>query len=190
MKKYCFLVNLIFLFLCIPLFNAPAQVVDENQEYVEETPNKSKEEKPLNRFFYGGNFGFSINPTDLQLSPIVGYNLTKRFQLAVGPDYEYYYYRDIYEKYSFNIFGGRVFGRYFIFKNIFAHVEDEILSVNDKILGSTDNSRQWLNSFLVGGGYRQMIGDRSSFNITILWDFGNAKYSITSNPVIKFDFNF
>ncbi|MCK7533107.1 MAG: hypothetical protein MZV63_19755 [Marinilabiliales bacterium] len=47
-----------------------------------------------------------------------------------------------------------------------------------------------LNTFLAGGGIRQMLGPRSSMNITFLWAFDDSGYGIYGNPEIRVSFMF
>src|SRR5665811_1222309 len=54
---------------------------------------KEKEESPpfKERLFYGGSFGLQFGTiTDIQVSPVIGYWLLPRLNVAVGPDYRYY----------------------------------------------------------------------------------------------------
>jgi len=43
---------------------------------------------------------------------------------------------------------------------------------------------------MVGGGYRQRLGERSSVTITALWNLNQTANTPYSNPVIRLGFNF
>ncbi len=162
------------------------------------------------RLFFGGNFGFmaSGSYTDIQVSPIVGYYVMPRWAVGVGITYEYYnnkYYWPVLgnERYEANIWGGRLFTNYVIindFNNIipiglnfriFAHAEYEALSYPNGFFEYEADGRKLYNSFLLGGGLRFPIGNRSSMNLTILWNLNPSLNDIYDNgPIIRFGFNF
>ena len=56
-------------------------------------------------------------------------------------------------------------------------------SVNEK-------KRFLLNNIIIGGGYRQKIGQRSSVTFTVLWNINENINSPYTNPVIRVGFNF
>jgi len=70
-----------------------------------------------------------------------------------------------------DIYGGGVFARYFIRENIFAHVEAKVLNGYWLQGGNVlEEGRTNLYPFLIGGGYRGRIGNRSSFFAMLLYD--------------------
>jgi hypothetical protein len=123
---------------------------------------------------FGGNIGLQFgNPTNILLSPSMAYVPQSDFldnKLMIGIGITYLYsrvkYADI--NYSSNVYGGRLFGRYLIIDNIFAHTEFESLNAPNYV--KISNNRTWVNSFFVGGGYQQSIGNRSGFSITVLYN--------------------
>jgi hypothetical protein len=122
----------------------------------------------------GGNIGLQLgNPTNILLSPSMAYVpqadfLDDKLMIGIGVTYIYskVKYADV--NYSSNIYGGRVFGRYLITDNIFAHSELESLNAPNYV--NVSNDRTWVNSFFVGGGYQQGIGNRSGFTVSILYN--------------------
>jgi hypothetical protein len=94
--------------------------------------------------------------------------LDDKLMIGIGVTYIYskVKYADV--NYSSNIYGGRVFGRYLITDNIFAHSELESLNAPNYV--NVSNDRTWVNSFFVGGGYQQGIGNRSGFTVSILYN--------------------
>jgi hypothetical protein len=160
------------------------------------------------RMFFGGNFGLSFgNTTSIIVSPITGVYITPRLAGGIGVRYEYF--RNSYPgtvHYDTHIYGGSVFGRYMIIKNmgeaigfggigtgLFVQSEYEMLSLESKWFDLTNPSpdgRFLLHSVLVGGGLYQPIGSRSGILITVLWNLNESHNSIYSNPIIRFGFNF
>jgi hypothetical protein len=134
---------------------------------------------------FGGNIGLQLgNPTYILLSPSIAYVpqadfLDEKLMIGLGATYIYskVKYADV--SYSSNIYGGRIFGRYLITDNIFAYTEFE--SLNAPYYINISNDRTWVNSFFVGGGYQQNIGNRSGFTVSILynlaWTPNNIIYS-------------
>lgn len=164
----------------------------------EQTPAKSHLNSPQengfwDRVYTGGGIGLQFgSQTLINVSPILGYRLTDRFSMGVGITYMYYRYKDQYPDYSYssNTYGGSVFSRYLILENLFAHVEYELLRLEvrdnvSRLLGKKD-----ITSVLVGGGYRQMLGDRSSINLMVLYNLNETAYSPYQNPVIRLSFGF
>lgn len=162
------------------------------------------------RLFFGGGFGIVAGDyTDIEVSPIVGYYITPRWAVGIGITYEYYnnkyHFFDgkKYERFETNIWGGRLFTNYVIVNNvndwiplglnfrIFAHVEYEALSYEKQFFDYYATGRELQNSVLVGGGFRFPIGNRSSMNLTLLWNLNSSLNDIYGyGPIIRFGFNF
>lgn len=158
------------------------------------------------RLFFGGNLSLTVGTiTAIQISPLVGYRLTPRWSAGVSFDYEFYkssgtYYGTVMAApYSTSIYGENLFTNFVFLKNfptnglsLFAETEYESLNLERKYFQDyTSSGRFWLNSFLAGGGIRQRMGRRSSFNLMILWNFNETQYSpYYSNPILKFNFIF
>ena len=184
--------HIVILFLII-FINLKAQ---ENEEF------KSWKD----RIFFGGNIGLSFGSvTDIEISPIVGYNITQRWAMGTGFMYEYY------KRNEFNIethiYGGSIFTRFTLFPNfsmyfpvgeglsMFAHTEYQGLSLEEKYFKTSVDinertGRYILHSFLIGGGLTQKLGRRGGFNITVLWNLNYTEDSPYNNPVIRVGFIF
>lgn len=140
------------------------------------------------RIFFGGNFGLQFgNVTFIDISPLIGYKLTDKLSAGAGITYMYYRQRISGWEYSTSIYGGRLFGRYFILDNIFAHAEYEILNLDafDQV-----NKRVDVTNILIGGGYRQQIGGKAFASITALWNINETAYSPYNNPIIRMGIGF
>lgn len=127
---------------------------------------------------FGGNFGALFgNLTYVDISPFVGYRLTEEWMVAVGVSY--IYYRQRYSNsqvYQTHLYGGRLFTQYDILPNVFLHGELEALNFDHYDFLSGANSRSWFVTPLLGGGFIQPLGDRSSIRVTALFAFN------TTNP--------
>lgn len=155
----------------------------------------------IDRFYFGGNFGFGASSgtgyssTYLNISPIVGYKFTDR--IIAGPGFIYQSFVTKVKSPSFTIrsqdYGWKLFGRYFILENIFAHVEPEWLSM-EYWDGSIDASNKPVTnrinvfSMFVGGGYRQMIGENTGIDLLFLYNINDNIYSPYSNPILRLGF--
>lgn len=139
------------------------------------------------KVFTGGNFGLQFgNQTIVELAPILGYRITDKFAAGIGAKYLYYHYRDSQVSYSTNIYGGSVFARHMITDNLFAYAECEVLNL--EVPRNYFYVRKNVVSVLVGGGYRQEIGERSSLNLTLLYNVNESSDSPYINPIIRIGF--
>lgn len=181
------ILNVVLVF-CLYMF-APAQTEMRN-------------EKPrfTDRLIFGGGLGLQFGTiTFIDVSPVIGYKVTEKLEAGVGVTYKYYKYNDFYvdattgQKIDLksNMFGGSVYSRYHILKNIFAHVEFERLKYNyDDIYSSggqiiREPIHTYINSLFVGGGLRQQISANSYLFIMALWNLTEEPLSPYSNPVIR-----
>jgi hypothetical protein len=133
---------------------------------------------------YGGNIGLSFgNVTNIGISPMVGYKVTERFIPGIGISYDYIkIHYNGYPDQSAHIYGGSVFANYFIFDNVFARAEYEVLN------GEWDpwfrpGVRYNLSSVLLGGGYRESFGGLSSY-VLVLYNVTQSYDSPYSSPLI------
>jgi len=155
-------------------------------------PQEVKDQTFGQRLVFGGNLGLQFGSyTFIDISPNVGYRVTDQLIAGIGMTYIYYSVDDIYYKYSTNIFGGRVFSKYYLIENLFAHVEYEILNMEvPDDFNYNKFSRKNIPSLFIGGGYRQMIGNRSAFEVELLYNVIEERYSPYQNPIIRAGFAF
>lgn len=152
------------------------------------------------KLVYGGSFGLQFGSlTLIDLSPVIGYRVTEKFETGVGFTYKYYKYKDYWYDYttgqSFdlksNITGGSVYARYHILENVFAHAEFEQLRYRYTNYYSSgagiekDKLVADISSVLIGGGYRQRISQNSYFYIMGLWNLTEDAMSPYNNPVLR-----
>lgn len=139
------------------------------------------------RVFFGGSLGLQFGDlTYVDISPLVGYKITEQLAAGIGGTYIYYRYRDPYGEFKTNIYGGRLFGRYYFIENLFGHVEYEVLSMErPDDLNYNELTRVNIASTFVGGGYRQMLGDNAALELILLYNLTEEAYSPYTNPVIR-----
>lgn len=177
MKRLWIIFNLIFLLSLIAIKSSEAQNEDGFLQLDR-------------RMVFGGSFGLQFGTqTIIDISPMTGYRLTKRFVLGVSPTYKYYSYVPYNgSRLSSNVFGGGVFTRYYLIDQLFAHAEYEFLHYRS--LNGTTMQYNDFKSLLVGGGYMERIGSNSYFTISVLWNLNDTYNSIYNNPVIRFGYLF
>jgi hypothetical protein len=189
---------LIILFICITL----ALNAIEKKDSIK-TIQKTKERK-LENFVFGGSIGLLFgNITLVDVSPTVGYFVTPKTLMGLGLTYQYYSQKWYDKRISSNIYGGRIYNEYIIYDNlgtrtrmksnfaIYTHIEYEALNMDRDFSDNTNFgkiSRFWLHGFLPGGGIKQMIGKRSSLNISILYNIIHDPRSPYDNLVLRIGF--
>lgn len=135
------------------------------------------------RLYFGGNFGLQFGSvTFIDVSPLVGYMITPKLSAGVGFTYQYYSFTDPFSiKRSFNIYGGRLFGRYNISEQFFAYSEYESIGI-PYIASDNSEQRDWVPAFYVGGGYVQRFGNRGGIGITALYNLLYSDRAISNSP--------
>lgn len=170
---------------------------------------KKEEKKLWDKIYVGGNLGLQFGSlTDVEVSPHIGYYLTPRWSAGVGITYEYYNQApsiyNYYKRIETHIYGYNLFtqlslipdmGKTLGFGNgisIIGHAEFDQISLERvfDIASPSYEGRYWLTSFLVGGGIKQAMGQRSSIYLLVLWDLNETIHSPYDNPIIKFGFDF
>jgi hypothetical protein len=181
--------------------------------------NPYTQESFADRLMFGGIVGFQFGSiTYIEVSPIIGYRLSKNFVPGAGFTYQYSRFKDYYINtengetldQKINIIGGRAFARYYlndvlngIFGGLFAHAEFEYLSYTrhyridpagkyvDRYYGkrySDGHETVGVPGLLVGGGLKQSIGGRAFADILILYNLNQTKDTPYSNPIIRIGF--
>ena len=133
---------------------------------------------------YAGNMGLNFgNVTSISFSPMIGYKVTPKFIPGIGVTYNYLRFNySNYPSESIHIYGGSIWARYYMFENVFAHGEYEVLN------GEWDpyykpGIRYNLNSILLGGGYQESFGGLSSY-VLVLYNVTYGPDSPYASPVV------
>lgn len=173
------------LYLCLSAGIAMGQ----GQKLLKDAPLALKD-----RIVFGGGLALQFgNATLIDISPIIGYKLTDRLIIGTGLTYKYNYIKDYYyapaTNYQSNTFGGSIWGRYYVLENFFAHTEVEQLHTSYSLTPNGGSEAIDITSVLIGGGYRQRISQRVSFNIMVLYNLNDSPFSPYSNPIIRAGIN-
>lgn len=167
------------------------QTVNGQNDEVEYVDTSSAKPSFWDRVYLGGNIGAQFGSvTFLDLSPNMGVYLTKnrRLSAGLGITYQYLNVNDGGTKYDTHTFGGRLFGRYIIWKGITAQAEFEMLSLEcyRQYYGL---QRKWIPGLLLGGGYTQSIGGRAGISFLVFYNFLQSECTPYRNPVMRLGFN-
>ncbi len=165
----------------------------EAQDFFSEPSTKTNEKKPFfewNRVFFGGNFGLQFGDyTIIDFSPLVGYRISEHLSSGFQINYNFIHVSSL--NISTTIYGASVFSNYYFGKSFFLRGEYEWLSFESRYFSpSIYQNQQRFNvySLLLGGGFRQQIGERSYINLMILWNLNESALSPYSNPIIRMSF--
>ncbi|GAB3649089.1 hypothetical protein GCM10028791_13950 [Echinicola sediminis] len=184
MNRYVFSI----LFFITLFLGGSREALAQREFYQEEG-----EKVPLSeRLYFGGNFGLQFGRvTYVDVSPLVGVMITDRYSAGLGVTYQYLNYKD-FANASSSVFGGRVFNRYNVVQNLFAHAEFE--SLNVELIRETSTGfeeyREWVPGLFLGGGYFVPFGRKGGINLTILYNviYDNLKSPYNEPYVIRAGF--
>lgn len=143
------------------------------------------------RLYFGGGFGLNsgvsngIRYTYFALNPIVGYMVTPKFSVGSGLSWQRYRYSDVnitIDQYGVSPFVRRNFNQ------LFAYGEYNLF--NTPTVNTT--TRKTFDRLLLGLGYSQPIGQRSSVNAMALYDvmYDNQERAFASPWVFRVFFSF
>lgn len=143
----------------------------------------------------GGNLGAQFGRiTVLNIEPRISYDITEHLYGGVGLTYLYYNNKYYAPAISLSYYGGSVFGGYYIWRDLYAHVEYAPMYIPEfydyfipPIQGMEDQP-PWAHDIYLGGGYRQWIGEKIYMNLMVLFNINETVYSPYSNPIIRIGF--
>lgn len=156
------------------------------QQYVkEDEEKKEKKNKDFwDKVYVGGNVGLQFgSSTFLAISPLVGYNFTKKLSAGAGVTYQYYHYKDAFYDIETHVYGGRIFARYMITEYLFAYTEYEHLNL--EAFDFSPRRRVDVGSLLGGAGYIQRMTDNIALQAMLLYNFTQSYYTPYQNPIIR-----
>jgi hypothetical protein len=141
------------------------------------------------RVSIGGGFGLQFGIlTFVALSPLFSYHITNDLVIGAGPMYQYVDNSDPVYAFSYNIYGGRLTGTYFLpgrLNNVALMGEYDILNVPDFYSPLPQITRAYVYIPLLGIGLRRPIGEHSYYILSGMWDFSHSLLSPYSNPTIS-----
>lgn len=139
----------------------------ERKPVIEKKDNEDFKKLPFkDRARLGGSFGLSFGSvTNVNLSPMAGYELTEKLLAGVG--LTGMYFRSKYYGINSLYYGGRGFLMYNIFPMVNLNAEIEAMNVE-----ASYQRRQWLASPLLGASYSQPIGGKliKAVHMTVLYN--------------------
>ena len=145
--------------------------------------------------------------TYVEVAPLVGYHLTDRLSVGLGPHYIYQAQKATpYFPYSYktHIYGLKGFARFALiahaeeflpfrlFNELFAHVEYEGLSLEKAHFYAPtypEEGRFIYQGLLVGGGFTQRVGIYNSISFMVLWNLNESSRSPYNNPIFRIGIN-
>lgn len=143
-----------------------------------------------NKYLVGGSGGLSFGiVTNLNVRPIAGYKITERFHAGVALFYDYYSDARFIPKYTYQVYGGAVFGRYYFLNKFFVQAEYERFFWKDE-QNAISNQTLRLDKANVGLGYRNWISDNAYYNIVVLYNTFNEEFTLGINPFFRGGFVF
>ncbi|HBF87571.1 MAG TPA: hypothetical protein DDX39_02925 [Bacteroidales bacterium] len=147
------------------------------------------------KLVWGGNFGLQFGTnTYVDLSPTVGYRFSERYVAGVGVIYNYYSSKYYTDRFQTHVYGGKIYNSFLVLENIFLHGEYELVSLESRYfdygLKHPNETRFYSGSLMVGGGYRQYIGEHSYLSLMLLYNLNENINSIYQNPIIRVGVNF
>jgi hypothetical protein len=155
----------LLLFVGIQLMNA--QIIKINR-----SDSLKKKRNFYDDFYWGTNFNLGLGfgagaVSSVDISPFLGYKITKDVSVGMCAVYNYFGYYDGQRNQSINIYGGRVFSRIKIISQIFAQGEAETVFLSAKTL----NGKLQANGYYAGLGYNQAFDGKFGSYIVLLYNF-------------------
>ncbi len=180
----------LFLIVAVMLSSSVLFAQYENTSGKKKEANQTRKKvSPLSKIYIGGNIGggWSSNSAYLELSPIIGYQVTPAFHIGTRFTYSYSKYTNPYGfKQDYHDLGFSVFSRYHFLRFLFAHAEFEELSAQ-YYLSDGSKSRRWVPGLFLGGGLYQHMGN-AYMHIALLFNVLDTEYSPYTNPIIRIGF--
>lgn len=172
-------------------------ILAQNDSTYFQLPNNKKEEKKKDfswaeRISVGGSFAFfaSSRYTFIDLSPLIGYRLSKLFLIGAGPVYNYYSEYAYNTRYTFNMYGFRIMARMYFIQNLFFQTGWDNLNRSIYVIrnNTLQQDRIWIQNIWVGGGVRYSVGANSYMFTSVLFNLNQTNYSPYPNPYIQIGF--
>lgn len=157
-----------------------------------EKQNRSKSKEWLDRISIGGNFALfaSTNASFVDISPLIGYRLSEKVLIGVGPVYTYYSSNQYGSRYSFSMYGFRTLGRVYFLQNLFFQTGWDLLNRSIYVIkfNTLQRDRVWVQNVWLGGGVRYSVGGNAYMFTSILYNLNENEYSPYPNPYLQIGF--
>jgi len=155
------------------------------QKAKDELPEEEKN-KWLKKIYLGANLGAQFgNFTFVDVSPIIGYRINKRW--SVGTQFTYQYMSFKANNYRNNIAGISGFTRIIVWDQFFLHGEYGVINGN---FDQNDSKRENLENLFVGGGYSYAVRKQLRITTTLLYNLMNTPFHPYTNPILNMGFTY
>lgn len=142
------------------------------------------------RIVTGGGFGLGFSSVQdyFSLSPVIGYQLTRKLMAGTSITYRFTNYKYYTPSLKLRDYAANPFVRFTVYKNIFLQSEYEYLNYEFPT-SITETTRQDFSSFLAGGGFIQPLGRKVGIYVMALYNFSyqtpvQGSYSPYNSPII------
>lgn len=124
------------------------------------------------KIYVGGeaNLAFQPGRIFLFISPLIGYDITKRFSAGVSTTYQLLRVRNTTGTYNFNTFGAGIFARYRPIEQIILQTEFNQYNTVD-FNNNPIEDRVNVNALMAGIGYANGLGNSAYYQILLMYDF-------------------
>jgi hypothetical protein len=145
--------------------------IDEAKKVDEKKDDEMNLYELKKKIYVGGDFAFSMRAgtTYLNISPLIGYDLTKRFSAGISGMYQFWRVRYFNATFDFNTVGAGIFARYRPIDCFITQVEFDLYNSVD--LESPEFERTNVPAFMAGLGLARALGEGAYGQIILLYDF-------------------
>jgi hypothetical protein len=158
----------------------------ENSSQKRKTESKKPYTEIKERLMYGGNFAVWFGTyTYLNLSPTVGYRINNKLHAGIGGIYNYSSVRYNKTNYTQSLYGTHVFARYLVNDFLFIQSQYDRLNQPNYFSSNNTNERIWIDYMMVGGGFRQSLGDHAALMTTVMFNLTPHPLSVYSSPYVQ-----
>lgn len=167
-----------FLLIGMPVV-APAQDFSDTNT----APREEKNFWSWDKVMVGGSGGAQFGDfVAINVTPSIGYRITDRFHAGTRIPFQYVNDKIFY--YEYFIYGASLFGRYFVWDNLFLHLEPEALK------GPWEFGQDpfFIYNVWAGGGYMFPIGQNSGAYLSLLFNVTGSPYTRYRNPNLQAGF--
>jgi hypothetical protein len=136
----------------------------------------------------GMGLGFGSGQDFFSISPVIGYQITRKLMAGTGFTYRYTNYKYYKPSIKLKDYGVNPFARFTVYRNIFLQTEYEYLNYEFP-LSVRETTRKGFGSFLAGGGFIQPLGKKVGLYFMALYNFSYktprlGEYSPYDSPLV------
>ncbi len=178
-------------FVAQPIFSQ--EVTDSTKQAG--TPSAKKKEKGpawYQQFYLQSDFRLSSSyfQSDYDISLGGGYNFFDRAFVSVAPIY--YHKGTVLVEEKANVFGGKAFGKVFVYKNISVLAESELMYVKSSLIDENPTGNEMYQSWnhAAGISYDMPLGERLALGLKFLFYFKKGAIAPYKATPVRFSFSY